>query len=104
MVALPGARQQRLVGHLLGQGVLEGIGALRKQLRLVEELRGLEVRQAAMQSRLGQLGDGFQEGEKHLGANDGGGLQKPLFLRGQPIDARRQYRLHCGRHLDGRQD
>ena len=43
MVALTRARQQRLIGYLLGQGVLEGVGALREQTRFVEELGGLEV-------------------------------------------------------------
>ena len=103
MIALPRARQQRLIGHLLGQGVLEGVGTLRKEARLVEELGGLEVRQAAMQRRLGQLGDGLQQGQGHLGADDRGGLQELLLLWGQPVDACRQYRLYRRRHLDGRQ-
>jgi hypothetical protein len=80
MVALPRARQQRLIGHLLGQGVLEGVGALREEARLVEELGGLEVRQTAMQRRLGQLGNGLQQGQGHLGANDRSGLQELLLL------------------------
>ena len=80
MVALPRARQQRLIGHLLGQGMLEGVGALREEARLVEELGGLEVRQAAMQRRLGQLGNGLQQGQGHLGANDRGGLEELLLL------------------------
>ena len=46
MVALPRARQQRLIGYLLGQGMLEGVGALREQACLVEELGGLKMRQA----------------------------------------------------------
>ena len=83
--------------------MLEGVGALREEARLVEELGGLEVRQAAMQRRLGQLGNGLQQGKRHLGANDRGGLEELLLLRGQPVDARRQHRLHRRRHLDGRQ-
>ena len=33
-------------GHLMGEGVLEGVGALGKQTGLVEELRRLQLRQA----------------------------------------------------------
>jgi hypothetical protein len=54
--------------------VLEGIGTFREQARLVEKLGRLEVRQAAMQHRLGQLGNGLQQGQGHLGANDRSGL------------------------------
>src|SRR4029453_5741268 len=49
--------QQTPIGHLVGQGVLEGIHTLRKEAGLVEELGGLEVRQAMVQSVLGQLGN-----------------------------------------------
>ena len=33
-------------------------------------------------------------------ADDGGGVQEFFLLRGQPVDARGQNRLHRGRHLD----
>ena len=72
---------------------------LGEEARLVEELGRLEVRQAAVQRLLGQLGNGLQQRQGHLGANDGGGLQQALLLRRQPVDARRQHRLHRGRHL-----
>ena len=42
-------------------------------------------------------------GEGHLRADDRRGLQQPLLLRRQPVDARRQHRLHRGRHLDRRE-
>ena len=82
MIALACARQQRLIGHLLRQGVLEGVGALWEEARLVEELGRLEVCQAAIQRRLGQLGDGLQQGLGHLGANDRSSLQELLLLWG----------------------
>jgi hypothetical protein len=56
----PPLLQQAAVGHLMGQGVLEGIGVFREEARFVEELAGLEVRKAAMSRRLGQLGNGLQ--------------------------------------------
>ena len=87
----------------MGQGVLEGVVRLGEQAGLVEELRGLEMGEAAVQGVFGQLGDGLQQGQGDLMANDGRGLQQPLRLGRQPVDARGQDRLHRGRHLDGRQ-
>ena len=96
----PPLLQQAAVGHLVGEGVLEGVVALGEEARLVEELGGLEVRQAAMQRRLGQLGNGLQQGK---------GTSVPMTAavwrsasprraagRCAPPD-----RLHRGRHLDG---
>ena len=83
----------------MGQGVLEGVVPLGEEARLVEELGRLQVRQAAMERLLGQLGNGLQQGQGHLGADDGGGLQQALVLRRQPVDACRQDRLHRRRHL-----
>ena len=37
--------QQRVVGHVLGQGVLEHVGQLGNALRLVDQLDGLELAQ-----------------------------------------------------------
>ena len=54
----PPLLQETAVGHLVRQGVLEGVLALGEEARLVEELGRLEVRQAAMERLLGQLGDG----------------------------------------------
>ena len=83
------------------QGMLEGVVRLGEQAGLVEELGGLQVRQAAVQRGLGQLGNGLEQRQGHLGANHRGGLEEPLLLRRQPVDARRQHRLHRGRHLNG---
>ena len=44
----PPLLEQTAVGHLVRQGVLEGVLALGKEPRLVEELGRLEVRQAAV--------------------------------------------------------
>ena len=83
------------------EGVLEGVGTLGKQAGLVEELRRLEVRQAAVQRLVGRVSDGLQQRPGHLGANDRSGLEQAFVLRWQPIDARCQQRLHRGRHLQG---
>ena len=42
--------QQAAVGHLTGEGVPEGIDLLGEELRLVEELPALEVRQGLLQT------------------------------------------------------
>ena len=99
----PPLLEQTAVGHLVGQGVFEGEFALGEQPRLIEELGRLQVGQATVQVRLGQLGNGLQQGQGHLGANDRGGLEQVFLLRRQPVDARRQYRLHRGRHLQAGQ-
>ena len=49
----PSLLEQTPVGHLVGQGVLEGVGEFWEEARLVQELSCLEVCQTAMQLRLG---------------------------------------------------
>ena len=96
----PPLLEQAAVGHLVRQGVLEGVVLLGEEPRLVEELGRLQVRQTAVQRRLGQLGNGLQQGQRHLRADDRGRLQEPLLLGRQAVDARRQHRLHRGGHLE----
>jgi hypothetical protein len=62
--------------------MFKGIGALRKQPRLVEELGGLKMRQATLHCHLGQFRNSLQQGQGHLGANDCSGLEELLLLRG----------------------
>jgi len=69
------------IGDLMGQGVLEGVGRFGKEAHLVEELGGLEVCEAALQGRLGQLGDSLQQGQRYLSANDRGSLEEAFVLR-----------------------
>ena len=51
-----------------------------EQAGLIEKLRCLEVRQAAVQSFLRQVGEGLEQGKGHLGANHGCRLQEVLCL------------------------
>ena len=99
----PPLLQETAVGHLLRQGMLEGVGGLGEAVGLIEELGRLEVRQTLLQGRLRQLGDGLQQRHGDIHANDRGGLQEALGLRRQAVDARRQHRLHGGRELEVRQ-
>ena len=92
--------QQATVGHLVRQGMLEGVFQLGEEARLVQELRSLEVGEVAVQLGVWQVGNGGQEGTRHLRANNRGGLQQALGLGWQPVDAGRQHGLHGRRHLD----
>jgi hypothetical protein len=51
--------EQPAIGHLVGQGMLEGEFALGEEPRLVEQLRRLQVVKAPGQSLLGHLGNGL---------------------------------------------
>src|SRR5262245_38802890 len=80
--------------------MLEGIFELREKARLVEEPCSLEVRKAATERLLGQLGNGLQEHEGHLLTDDGCQLQQ-AFLRGwEAVDPGGEDRLHGCRYLN----
>ena len=42
----PPLLEETAIGHLLGQGVLKGVDQLGKQIRLIQELGVLEMREA----------------------------------------------------------
>jgi hypothetical protein len=49
----PLLRKETAVGHLVGKGVLEGIGEIREEVGLVQELCGLQVGEAMVELSLG---------------------------------------------------
>ena len=59
-----------------GESVLEGVCAIRKEPGLVQELSRLEVGEISLQGRLGQPGNGLQEGGSDVFAKHCGGLQE----------------------------
>jgi hypothetical protein len=61
MVLLAGAAQQRLIGRLLDQGVLEAIRRLRRQPLLIQEFRVDELLQPSPQGGLVPGRDGVQQ-------------------------------------------
>ena len=67
--------QERLIGHLVGEGMLESILPLGKAARLIQELDRLEVRETPIQGVVGQLSDGLQQRQGHVHADDRGGLE-----------------------------
>jgi hypothetical protein len=95
--------EKAAIGDLVRQGVLEGVLALGKEARLIEELSGLEVGEAPLQTRFGQLGNGLQEEGGHLVPDDRCGLEQAFLLGRQSVDARRQHRQHRRRHLQADQ-
>ena len=77
----PLLQQETTVGYLVRQGVLEGVFLLGEQAGLIQELCRLQMRQAAVQRRLGHIRNGPQQGEGHVRANHGSGLEQVFILR-----------------------
>src|SRR4029453_14426559 len=98
MKTAPPVLKEAPVRNVVGQCVLERVLEVREQPGFVEELGSLEVGQASAEILFRALGDGLEEHEWHVLANDGGSLEKPLVLRREPIDARGRDRLACRRY------
>jgi hypothetical protein len=96
----PSLLKEAGIGHLVGEGMLESVLTFRKELCLVEKLSPLEVCEAAVHGVFGYLGNGLQQRQGHLRANDRCSLQELFLLRRQSVDACREHRLHRGRHLN----
>jgi hypothetical protein len=80
--------QRAGVRHLVRERVAEGVAEIRKDLRLLEELGGLEAIEPGAEALLLRLvGDCLQQGQRHVTANDRGGLEQALVLGIQAIDA-----------------
>src|SRR5215475_4892460 len=86
----------------VGEGVLERVFEVGKEIRLVQELGGLEVHEAGSNGLLSVLGDGLQEREGNLASDDRGRLEQALVLRRETIDPRGQDGLGRGRDLKRR--
>ena len=91
---------QPLVRHLVREGVLERVLEVGNEPGLVEELRGLKVGELDAHLGLRRVGDGQEQREGHVLADDGGSLEQSLGLGPQAVDAGGQDGLHRGRHLD----
>ena len=93
--------EQAPVGDLVGQRVLEGVLEVREEARLVEELGGLEVGEAAAERSSDCSAMAWRRREGHVLADDRGGLEEALVLGREPVDARGQDRLRRRRDLKG---
>src|SRR5262249_57468207 len=69
MILLPGASEQRLIGRILDEGVLEHVGSLGRGAVLLEELGLDELMQLALQGRLVEMRDGLQQLKAELPPN-----------------------------------
>jgi hypothetical protein len=69
--------------------MIEGVFRSRVEARLVEEPRGLEVRQAAVDSVRGALGYGLEQWQRYHRANNCSDLEEALLLGCQSVDPRR---------------
>ena len=99
----PALVEEAPVRDFLGEGVAERELGLREQACLVQELGGLEMGQAALEILFGHVGDGSEERERDVLADDGGLLQQALVIGRQAIDPRGENGLYRGRDLDGGQ-
>ena len=97
---VPAISQKTAVGHLLRQRVLERVLRLRKEARLVEKFRGLQVRELSAEIRLVPVGDGVKQVERDVLSDDSRRLQQLLLHEREPIDPRGQDCLNRGRHLN----
>ena len=98
----PPRLQQALVGHVLGECVLEHIFHARKEPGLVDELRRLQAAERLLQDVLVDLRDFPQQRVRDVSADDGRRLQQSLVRLGQPVDTCDEHRAHRGGNLDGR--
>jgi hypothetical protein len=80
--------------------VLEGVGEIRIEPGLDEELGGLQAIEAAVERVVGDVGDGPEEGEQHVLADDARRLEQALVLGREAIDPRGEHHLDRGRNLD----
>ena len=78
MEVLPGAMEQRLVGDLLDERMLEGVSDSWEMGYFVKELSGLQGREAVLERLLGQRRNGMQERYRHIFPDNRGGLQELL--------------------------
>ena len=68
--------QEAAVRDLMRERVFERVVEIREEAGLVEELGGLEVGEPTTQVFFGPLGNGEQERERHVLADDRGRLEQ----------------------------
>src|ERR1700731_218871 len=94
MQQLAALDQQRVVGDLLRQRVLEDVFDLGRGRLFVDELAGLQGRQSRLQFPVHRRSDLPDQRQRRLPAHYGEGLDQLLVLTRQPVDTRGQYPLH----------
>ena len=95
MQGAPPVVEQPPVGDFVGERVLEHVLEIREEPGLVEKLRSLEAGQLGAYLGLRRIGDGQEQRQGHVLADDRGRLEQSLGLGRQPVDARGQDGLHA---------
>ena len=102
MQLLAALLEDRVVGDLLRERVLEDILDVGDRRLLVDELAKLEVGEETLELLVRVSGDGPGETEDELPAEDGKSLQERLLVVAQPVDTRGEDGLHGRRNAQRR--
>ena len=97
----PPILEQAAIGHVVSQGMLEGVLEVWEDPGLVQELCGLQAPERGVQVVVGGLGNRLQQPKRDVLPDHRRRLKQSLVPGWQTVDARRQHRLYCGRDLDG---
>ncbi len=73
--------EEPAIRHLMSQRVLERVLDVGEEARLVQEFRGLQVREGTAHRLLVSVSDALEEHQRDVLADDRGGLEKPLVLQ-----------------------
>ena len=82
----PPLHEQRFVGDVLGQGVLEHVRQLGVQVALEDELERGQLAEE-LGTALSDLGEAIHQAARELTPDHGGELQRPLGGLGEAVDA-----------------
>ena len=66
MEGAPPVLEQTAIGHVVGQGMLEGVLEVGENAGLVEELRGLQATDGGVQLFLGVLGNRLEQHQRDV--------------------------------------
>src|SRR5262245_4575738 len=91
------------VGDVVGEGMLESVLQVRKELCCIKKLRILQTAEQSAQFILREPTNRLQQGQRDVVPNDRCLLQETFLGGGERIDTGREHCLDCGRDLDARQ-
>jgi hypothetical protein len=94
--------EQRLIGDIFDQGVLETVGGVGRGAAAKHELRGDQLVEPALQLLLRPVSDRGEQLVRELAADHGADLGK-LLDRGQPVEPRHQRIVQVRRDRKRRQ-
>src|SRR5215470_6839970 len=92
--------EQALVGHVVGEGMLEGVFEVWEEPCLQQQLGPLQASQARAELAFRNTANRHEECPRHVLADDRCSLEQALVLGGESIDASGQDSLDARRHLE----